>query len=961
MLGRHWRYALILAFVAVVAASTMPSSFAHPVYLDSSPKAFQSVPASPREVNVFFSEPIELSYSKISVLGPDGSRVDANDAHNVEGDTASIGVTMQPGLPEGVYTVQTRTLSAVDGHVVEETFTFGVGVAPPEQDTDDASRNIVSPGESASRFPGMVGQVMAVGAAFGSLWLWKPLSRVPWLSSAIAQARVSIDKSMLKLVIIGSGLVIASGVAMIIVQAISIDAGIPEAIATKFGNVWITRMLQSSIMLGIAAAVYRKATRNNASPSRAEMLAILVVGLAVLVTSSLIAHAAATSQVVPVVLDFFHNAAASIWIGGIILLGFAAVPKLLKLSDERARSAVLALLIPRFSVLVVTILGIAVITGPVLLFSLEPDLGLTLASVYGQVLAIKLSLAGAMLALGAYSQFAVQKRAVAAMVGGSSMQVSSLKHYGRTLKAEAAIGVALLLAVSIMANGALPEGQFPSYQRQDQAQAQEAFAEPVSTDYTRTMYTSEGKIVMTISPFAVGQNNFKLSFFGQDGRNVTGIQSATIKLTQLERGIGPITVETKKSGNVFAADAAFSLPGTWLIEIEGVNSQGRNMLASIDANVKPPVSSLQFEIKQYNITDRSLPLYPIFDAQRQSIWVGDTLPGSSRIWQLDIATGNYTPHRINGTNLITIMTLAPNGNLWYIDPTKALLGVYDPEENTTRQFAIPEKGVLSGLAMDAAGNLWVPVVQPNKVVRFQPSSEQFASFDIPTAGSTPVGISADRQGNVWLAEAAGKIAKIDANGTMIEYAPPGQRQALDEPTAVFPDPKSNVVYISEHTGHTITAFNSLLGTFREYPSVNEGGLPFGMAMDSYGNLWYAQHEIDRIAVIDPRTGAGAEAKIPITGSFIQWLTADDKGKIWFAAQRGGALGSITITSKPTMPPVDNGSGGPQEGGGPAINLSFSFTDVAGPGIAAGIVLSALFYAKSAVDLRRNTRAAQKLG
>jgi putative copper export protein len=108
------------------------------------------------------------------------------------------------------------------------------------------------------------------------------------------------------------------------------------------------------------------------------------------------------------------------------------VPKLLKVADERARSAAIALLIPRFSVLVVTILGLSVITGPVLLFSLESDLGLTLASVYGQVLAVKLGLAGAMVALGAYSQFAVQKKAVAAMAGGgSSVHAPSLSTTAR--------------------------------------------------------------------------------------------------------------------------------------------------------------------------------------------------------------------------------------------------------------------------------------------------------------------------------------------------------------------------------------------------------------------------------------------------------------------------------------------------------------------------------------------------
>ncbi|HET6807553.1 MAG TPA: copper resistance CopC family protein, partial [Nitrososphaera sp.] len=214
------------------------------------------MPSSPTEVNVFFSEPIELEYSSIRVLGPDGNAVDLNDPHNVGGDTASIGVTLQPDLPEGEYTVTTSVLSAVDGHVVGETFTFGVGTAVQQQTgasgEQQQQRDILSPEESISRFPGMVGQVIVVGAAFATLWLWKPLARVPWLSNAISKTRVSIDRNMMRLIIIGTGLVLASGVAMIVVQAISINAGIPEAIGTQFGNVWLTRMLQSSILMGIA-------------------------------------------------------------------------------------------------------------------------------------------------------------------------------------------------------------------------------------------------------------------------------------------------------------------------------------------------------------------------------------------------------------------------------------------------------------------------------------------------------------------------------------------------------------------------------------------------------------------------------------------------------------------------------------------------------------------------------------
>jgi copper transport protein len=979
----------------IIASNCLPQSFAHPVYVDSSPKAFQSVSSSPAEVNVFFSEPIELAYSSIKVLGPDGNSVDMNDPHNVGGDTASIGVTLQPNLPEGEYTVTTNVLSAVDGHVVGNTFVFGIGTnvqqqggVGGQQQQQQQQKDILSPEESVSRFPGMVGQVIVVGAAFGTLWLWKPLARVPWLSSAISKTRVSIDRNMMRLIIIGIGLVLASGVAMIIVQAISINAGIPEAIATKFGNVWLTRMLQSSILMAIAVAVYRKLSKNNAIASRPEIYAILILGLAVLVTSSLITHAAATSQVVPILLDFFHSATASIWIGGLILLGFVAVPKILSIGDSMIKSAALSVLIPRFSTVVVTLLGIAVLTGPTLLFALESDLSLTVASVYGQILAIKLGLAGVMVIMGAYSQFVVQKRAVAVVLaasnhggGTTSPHTYRLRHYGKTLKAEAAVGVALLFVVSLMANGALPSGQFPIYEREP-SEGQTAFAEVPRTDFVRTLFADEGTIRFTVSPFAVGQNTFKLSFFNPDGSNATGIESATIKLTQLERGIGPITVETKEqSDNLFSADAAFSLPGIWHVEIEGVNTQGSNMVATLDVNVKPLVSNLQFDTKIYNMSlNNALPLYPVFDMQRQSIWVGDSLPGSGAIWQLDIASGNYTIHKLNAFH-VTQSVLASDDSLWYIDPlgtqNNGVIGHYNPGDNSSSRFVIPDEGIASGIAIDGNGSLWVPLVVvadgADKVVKFNPSTEKFSVYDIPTPDARPAGTTSDRFGNIWFAEAgANSIAKVDpATGNITEYKPKSAHQALDEPTAVFADPDGFNIYIAEHGGHRITRFNSLLGTFHDYPSIDEAGLPFGMAMDSYGNLWFAQHVIDKIGVIDPRTGQGTEANLPISGSFVQWITSDNEGRIWFAAQRGSALGSITsitTTAKPASAVTINdqqqqqlmllnGTSGPIT---PIQQLGFSFADVAGPVIAAGIVISALAYTKSATDLKRNVRRLLKL-
>ncbi len=107
------------------------------------------------------------------------------------------------------------------------------------------------------------------------------------------------------------------------------------------------------------------------------------------------------------------------------------------------------------------------------------------------------------------------------------------------------------------------------------------------------------KIKLAISPFDVGQNNFKMSFIGADGKPVSSIDSATIKMTQIEKAIGPITIDTnKQSDGVFTSNASFGVPGKWDVIIEGVNSQGSNMIASLDLNVKPQVSNLDFSINQ---------------------------------------------------------------------------------------------------------------------------------------------------------------------------------------------------------------------------------------------------------------------------------------------------------------------------------------------------------------------------
>ena len=101
--------------------------------------------------------------------------------------------------------------------------------------------------DAIARFPALVGQVMIVGGAFANLWLWRPMSKINWLKSAFAQTRNRVDRSLIKLIVVGSVILVLSDFGMIYVQAYSINAGIADAIATKFGTIWIVRTLESFV------------------------------------------------------------------------------------------------------------------------------------------------------------------------------------------------------------------------------------------------------------------------------------------------------------------------------------------------------------------------------------------------------------------------------------------------------------------------------------------------------------------------------------------------------------------------------------------------------------------------------------------------------------------------------------------------------------------------------------------
>jgi copper transport protein len=1045
---------IIMPFVILIGIASLfallsffpngiPKSYAHAFTIRSDPSPSQSLPSPPSKIDVYFSEPIDLRYSTIKVLDSSGKQVDNKDERNIGGDPASLSVTLpSSGLKDGVYTVSTKVLSATDGHVVDSAFVFGIGQvvihSGQSSNAQFGPQSQLYIPNAIARFPAYVGQVLVVGATFATLWLWKPISEIRWLKDAIAPVRNRIDRSLIILMLIGSIILVISDFGIIYVQANDLGTGINEAIGTKFGSVWVMRTIESFTLLAVCLGIYLRRVRGRTksafinSPSRGEIVSLLVIGLTILATTTLIGHGATSGQLLPIAIDFIHNLAASLWIGGIIYLAFIVAPKLkqAEILDENVKASTLSIIIPRFSTIPVTILGVIVITGPFLLYFIENNLDLTLASLYGKWLIIKLLLAAIMIAIGGYNQRIIQRDALrintitsvaaatikspkGARHEGEQLEVdptnnndkrknnknqslnkskksSVVSKFSRSTKVEAIAGIALLAAVALLVNTGTPGSEFQGQQQQSAnaltaANSTTAAILSQQQHFTSTRFVEDGnRIILSIDPFTPGNNNFKISFLDSKS-NPLDIDSAQIRYTQIEKGIGPINVNTTKiSRGVFSADAAFGLPGQWNLEVEGIQNKSNalNIVTSYDLLVKPKLDQLNFNIQGYKIPqNNSQPLYPLYNKVTNSVWVGDTAIDSGRIWEYNLTSNKYIEHKIAGTSIVTVLAFDPHNQLWFVDPIMKNLGQYDVSTGKSKLFKLPTQGIASGITFNGNdNNVWITAPVDNKVLRFNPQTTNFTAFTLPTENAQPFGIIADQMsGQIWIAEGVGKIANIDPSNKykVSEYAPPIGRSnnngTLKSPTALFADPLTGDIYISQHEGHTVSTFSPLLKTFRDFPTLDPNGLPFGMAIDNnYHNLWVAEHTINKIAVIDPRTGASKELTIPNQTPMVQWITADSKGNIWLAEQRGNSLAVITSSPKlgqasnPANPTaaeasqINNINGNNKNNNLVSLpRLGLSYAAVVGPSVAGGIVLSAIFYSKSIIDLKQSMRQANE--
>src|SRR5215831_4732915 len=113
---------LILAAGALLLVLPASAS-AHAVPVSSTPAPGARLGAAPAAVVIVFDEPLEPGLSGTTVIDPAGRRFTGT----VSGKTIRVPLSTSA---RGIYQVDWKTVSVVDGHTITGTFRFGVGVSP---------------------------------------------------------------------------------------------------------------------------------------------------------------------------------------------------------------------------------------------------------------------------------------------------------------------------------------------------------------------------------------------------------------------------------------------------------------------------------------------------------------------------------------------------------------------------------------------------------------------------------------------------------------------------------------------------------------------------------------------------------------------------------------------------------------------------------------------------------------
>ena len=232
---------------------------------------------------------------------------------------------------------------------------------------------------------------------------------------------------------------------------------------------------------------------------------------------------------------------------------------------------------------------------------------------------------------------------------------------------------------------------------------------------------------------------------------------------------------------------------------------------------------------------------------RGTWWV--LLGGPRKLARRDAASGEWTTYDIGMYPHSVGVDTA--GRAWFNghftrDPEQ--IGFVDGARGTVTVREVPGHPTLATVAggpipyelrIARDGAVWISELGGNRLVRHDPATGAFKTFDMPSPHSGPRRFDIDAAGVVWIPEfAAGKLARLDP----------------------------------------------VTGRFSEWDLPVKDAAPYVVRVDHQrGDLWIGTGAADAVLRFDPRTQQFTTYALPTRGALVRHLDVDERtGAVWVA-------------------------------------------------------------------------------
>lgn len=540
------RWSAAIAAVALVGGIWLgiaaTPAFAHAAIRSTDPSNGELLDTAPDRIRLTFTEPPDVELTNVSVVAASGTQVPIGPPEPAQGSNKEILVQLDP-VPDGVYTVTWRTVSATDGHVSAGAFTFGVGVS-------QAEITPVPQGESQTPPPSVLGIVGRWLLYIGLVVLFGAAATALLAFGAGTNARPWLLAAAWFLAALGV-------VAMTLAERSTVGVSLGTLLSSEAGGKYV--LLAASVgVVGIAVVAACL------SPTSVWFAALGVTSAGAMLARALGGHAA--GSVLEVTLQWLHFVGVAAWIGGLawLLLGLAR-----RLEPAKVR---------RFSNMAAVGLGLVVASGVLRSVNEMGGWGWWLHPFqddYSTTLAVKIAIVVPLIVFGAVNRF----RNVARFEDLGSRPLL------RTAGAELGLAVAVFASTAVLT----------SFPPQPTTEAANPAPRPLvvrGSDFATTT-----RVTLTITPGTVGPNTFvaDVSDFDTGEPVVARAVSLTFDLPGQPEVSSTLDLRHTARGTWEADGTALAQNGTWSVTVLVEDPQTS---VEIPLNVTPRRPEQQIEVSR---------------------------------------------------------------------------------------------------------------------------------------------------------------------------------------------------------------------------------------------------------------------------------------------------------------------------------------------------------------------------